>query len=193
MVQLSHPYMTTGKMIALTRWTFFGKAMSLLFNMLSRLVRFSSKEKLSFNFMAAMIWESKKIKSVTVSIVFPSIAMNWWDWMPWSWFFNCWVLSQLSPLPFTFIKRLFSSSSLSAIRVVSYAYLRFLIFLPAILISACVLSSPTFCMMYSEYKLNKHSDNIQPWHTPFPIWTQSVVPCPVLTLASWPAYRFLRS
>ena len=34
--------------------------------------------------------------------------------------------------------------------------------------------------------------NIQPWHTPFPIWNQSVVPCPVLTVASWPAYRFLK-
>ena len=46
--------------------------------------------------------------------------------------------------------------------------------------------------MYSAYKLNKQGDNIQPWHTPFPIWNQSVVPCPVLTVASWPAYRFLR-
>ena len=45
--------------------------------------------------------------------------------------------------------------------------------------------------MYSAYKLNKQGENIQPWHTPFPIWTQSVVPCPVLTAASWPAYRFL--
>ena len=43
--------------------------------------------------------------------------------------------------------------------------------------------------MYSACKLNKHSDNIQP---PFPIWNQSVLPCPVLTAASWPAYRFLR-
>ena len=43
-------------------------------------------------------------------------------------------------------------------------------------------------MMYSAYKLNKQGDNIQPWHTPFPIWNQSVVPCPVLTVASWPAY-----
>ena len=48
-------------------------------------------------------------------------------------------------------------------------------------------------MMYSEYKLNKQDDNIQPWCTPFPIWNQSVVPCPVLTAASWPAYRFLKS
>ena len=63
---------------------------------------------------------------------------------------------------FTFIKRLFSSSSLSAIRVVSSAYLRLLIFLPAILISACVSSSPAFLMMYSAYKLNKQGDNIQP-------------------------------
>ena len=46
--------------------------------------------------------------------------------------------------------------------------------------------------MYSAYKLNNRGDNIQPWHTPFPIWNQSVVPCPVLTVASWPAYRFLR-
>jgi len=41
--------------------------------------------------------------------------------------------------------------------------------------------------MYSAYKLNKQGDNIQPWQTPFPIWNQSVVPCPVLTVASWPA------
>ena len=46
--------------------------------------------------------------------------------------------------------------------------------------------------MYSAYNLNKQGDNIQPWHAPFPIWNQSVVPCPVLTVASWPAYRFLK-
>ena len=46
--------------------------------------------------------------------------------------------------------------------------------------------------MYSAYKLNKQGDNIQPWCTPFPIWNQSVVPCPVLTVASWPAYSFLK-
>ena len=55
-VQLSHPYMTTGKTIALTRWTFLGKVMSLLFNMLSRFIIFifSPKEQVSFNFMAAV-------------------------------------------------------------------------------------------------------------------------------------------
>ena len=46
--------------------------------------------------------------------------------------------------------------------------------------------------MYSAYKLNEQGDNIQPWCIPFPIWNQSVVPCPVLTVASWPAYRFLK-
>ena len=46
--------------------------------------------------------------------------------------------------------------------------------------------------MYSAYKLNKQGDNIQPWRTPFPIWNQCVVPCPVLTVASWPASRFLK-
>ena len=45
--------------------------------------------------------------------------------------------------------------------------------------------------MYFVYKLNKQGDNIQPWCTRFPIWNQSVVPCPVLTVASWTAYRFL--
>ena len=83
---------------------------------------------------------------------------------------------------FTFIKRFFSSSSPSAIRVVSSAYLRLLIFLPAMLIPACASSGPAFLMMYSVYKLNKQGDNMQPWHTPFPICNLSVVLCPVLML-----------
>ena len=77
--------------------------------------------------------------------------------------------------------------------VVSSGSLRLLIFLLAILIPACASSSQAFCMMSSAYKLNKQGDNIQPWHIPFPIENQSVVPCLVLTVASWPAYRFLRS
>ena len=56
----------------------------------------------------------------------------------------------------------------------------------------CASSTPAFRMMCSAYKLNKQGDNIQPWHIAFPIWNQSVVPCPVLTVASWPAYRFLK-
>ena len=57
------------------------------------------------------------------------------------------------------------------------------IFLPAILIPVCASSSPAFLMMYSAYQLNKQGDNIQPWHTPFPIWNQSIVPRSVLTAA----------
>ena len=79
MVQLSHPYMTTGKTIALTRWAFVGKVMFLLFNMLSRLVTtFLSKSKhLLISWLqspSAVILEPRKIKSDTVSIVAPSIS-----------------------------------------------------------------------------------------------------------------------
>ena len=78
-VQLSHPYMTTGKTIALTRWTFFGKVMSLVFNMLSRLViTFLPRSKrLLISWLqspSAVILEHSKIKSVTISIVSPSIC-----------------------------------------------------------------------------------------------------------------------
>ena len=76
--------------------------------------------------------------------------------------------------------------------MVSSAYLRLLIFLQAIFIPGCTSSSPAFLMMYSAYKLNKQGDNIQTWRTPFPIWNQSVVPCPVLTVASDLHTNFLR-
>ena len=78
-VQLSHPYMTTGETIALTRWTFVGKVMSLLFNMLSKLViTFLPRNKcLLISWLqspSAVILEPQNIKSVTVSIVCPSIC-----------------------------------------------------------------------------------------------------------------------
>ena len=176
MVQLSHPYMTTGKTIALTRWTFVGKVLCLLFNMLSRLVRaFLPRSKhLLISWLqspSAVILEAK-IKSVTVSIVSPSIChkvmrpdaitlvFSMLSFKP------AFLLSSLTFHPlslslsfFTFI--LFSSSLLSAIRVVSSAYLRLLIFLLAILIPACASSSPAFHRMYSAYKLNNQGDNIQ--------------------------------
>ena len=101
------------------------------------------------------------------------------------------ALSQLFHCPLSLSSRgFFSSSSLSAIRVVSSAYLRLLIFLPAILIPACGSFSPAFHMIYSAYKLNKQGDNIQPWCIPFPILNLSIVPCLVLTVASWATYRF---
>ena len=93
---------------------------------------------------------------------------------------------------FTLIKRFFSAFSLSSFRVVSSAYLRLLMFLLPVLIPACNASSPAFLLMCSAYKLNKHSDYRQPSCTPFLILNQPAVSYRVLTVASWPEYRFLR-
>ena len=185
--------MTTGKAIALTRWTFVTKLMSLLFNMLFRLVIAFLPRSKSLLLTICSDFGVHKIKSLTVSILSPSIChevMGLDGMILVFWMLNFKPTFSLSS--FTFIKRLFSSYLLSAIRVVSSVYLRLLIFLLAILLPACASSSPGLHMMYPAYKLNKQGDNIQPWCTPFPIWNQSVVPSPVLTVASWPAYRFLR-
>ena len=122
-VQLSHPYMTTGKTIALSRWTFVGKVMPLLFNMLSRLlIAFLPRSKcLLISWLqsqSAVILELQKIKSLSVSIVSPSIchAVMGLDAM----ILVFWMLSfklTFSLTSFTFIKRLFNSSSLSVICV----------------------------------------------------------------------------
>ena len=167
-VQLSHPYMTAGKTIALTIGTFISKVMSLLFNMqFGFVIAFLPRSKcLLISWLqspSAVILEPKKIKSVTVSTVSPSICHKVMG--PDAMIFIFWMLSfkpAFSLSSFNFIKRLFNSSSLSAIRVVSFAYLRLLIFLPAILILGCASSSPAFRLMYSAYKLNKQGDNIQP-------------------------------
>ena len=136
--------MTTGKTIALTRWTYVSKVMSLLFNKLSRFViAFFPRSK---GHLISRLW---------------SPSLN----------------NRCEP----------------TIRVVSSAYLRLLIFLLAILIPACVSSSPAFLIMQSACKLNKQGDDIQPWCTPFSIWNQSIFPCLVLTVASWPGNRFLRA
>ena len=88
-VRLSHPYKTTGKTIALTRRTFVGKVMSLLFNMLSWLViAFLSRSKhlliLRLQSPSAVILELKKIKSALFPLFPHLFVMKWWDWMPWS-------------------------------------------------------------------------------------------------------------
>ena len=154
--------------------------MSLLFNILSRLVITFLPRSMRLLISrlqspSAVILEPTKIKSVTVSYCFPM-------YLPWSdgtrchhlsfWMVNFKLTFSLSS--FTFIKRIFSSS-LSAIMVVSSAYLKLLIFLPASLIPACASSSLAFHMMYSAYKLNKQDDNIQPWGTPLSILSQPIV------------------
>ena len=87
---------------------------------------------------------------------------------------------------FTLIKRLSSSSSLSVewylLHIWSCWYF-----------SQQSWSSPAFHMMHSACKVNKQGDKIHPYLTSFPILSQFIVPCPVLTVASWPAYRFPRS
>ena len=178
MVQLSHPYMTTGKTIDLSRWTFVGQVMSLLFNMLSRLVIvFLPRSKhLLISWLrspSAVILEPRKIMSATVSTVSPSICYEVMGLNA-----MIFVFGMLSFRPtfslssFTFIKRLISSL-LSAVSVVSLsvchmwwsAYLRLLIFLPTILVPTCASSSPAFHMIYCAYKLNKQGSNKWPWHT----------------------------
>ena len=86
MVQVSHPYLTTGKTVALTIWTFVGRVMSLLFNMQSRFViALARGKRLSISWLqspSTVILEPKKIKSATVSTVSHLFAMKWWDRMP---------------------------------------------------------------------------------------------------------------
>ena len=154
MVQLSHPYMTTGKTTALTIQTFVDKVMSLLFNMLSRLVRafFPRNKGLLISWvqsLSTVILEPRNIKSATTSTFFPSSCheVMGLDAM----ILVFWMLSfrpVFSLSSFTLFKKLFTSSSLSTISVVSSACLR-LIFLPAILVRACASSSPAFHIMYS--------------------------------------------
>ena len=112
---------------------------------------------------SAVILEPKKIKLITVYIISPFICHEVIELD--AMIFFLWILSfklAFSLSSFTFIKRLFSASLLPAVGVVS-----------------------------SAYKLNKQGDNIQTWQVPFAIWNRSV-PYLVLTISSWPAYRFLR-
>ena len=149
-VQLSHPHMTTRKPMALTRWNFVGKIISLLFNMLSRLViTFLPRSKRllisRLQSPSAVILKPQKTKSLTVSIVSPSICHEVLE--PGAMILVLRMLSFKSTFSlssFTSLKRLFSCSSLSAIRVVSSAYLRLLMFLLVILIPASASCSPAF-------------------------------------------------
>ena len=151
-VQRSHSYMTTGKPIALTTQTFVGKVLSLLLNTMFRLTFFPRSKHLLISWLqspSAVILEPKKIKSVSVSTLSPSIchevmgldAMILVFWMlsfkptfhpPFS------PSSRSSLVPFCFLP----------LELVLSAYLRLLIFLPGILIPACASSSLAFCMIY---------------------------------------------
>ena len=136
-VQLSHPYITTRNTVALTRQIFVGKVMSLLFNMLSRLViTFLPRSKcLLISWLqspSAVILEAPPKKKVCHCFHCFPIYLPWRNGTGWHdlKFSECWVLSQLFHSPL----------------------------------------SRSRGFMYYAYKLNKLDDNIQPWHTPFPIW-----------------------
>ena len=115
---------------------------------------------MSFNFF--LILEPFKIKSVTVSIVSPSICHEVMGQDAMILVFCMLSFKSAFSLSSFTLKRLFSSSSLSSIKVVSSAYVRLLVFPPAILIPACTSFSLAFYIMYSAYKLNKQGDNMQP-------------------------------
>ena len=157
MVQLSHSHMTTRRALGLTIWTFIGKVISLLFNMLSRSVIVFLPGSKCFNFMVAVnICSDFGTQENKVCHCFHCFPI----YLAWSDRTRCqglhfWMLSfkpDLSLSSFTFIKRLFSFSLLSAIRVVSSAYLRLLIFLPEILIPVCASYSIFLVLFYDISK-----------------------------------------
>ena len=184
---------TPGKIITLTTW-----ALSLLLNMLSRfIIVFLPRNKhLLISWLQVpfkVIFGPKKKKILTLFphlFVSPSICHEVTG--PDAVILVFWMLRfkpaiSLSPS---------SRSILVPLRFlpIGYCFLisEVMVFFLALLIPACVSYNLTFCVMYFAYKLNKQGDNIQPWRTPFPIWNQSIVLCLVLTVASWPTYRFLR-
>ena len=121
--------------------------------------------------------------------------LTWWDQMPWSELFECWVLNQFFHIPL-----ILHFHQEAPYFLITFCHKGGVICLSeiidislAILIPDCASHDVlAFHMMYYAYKLNKHHDNIQPWCTPLPIWNQSIVPSLILTVASWPAYRLLR-
>ena len=171
---------------------------SLLFNMLSRFViAFLPRSKCLFiswlQSPSAAILEPPKIVCHCFHCFPISSAMKWRNYMPWSLFSECWILSKLFHSPLS----LSSRGSSIPVRFLPWGWCHLSIWdywysSRQSWFHLVLHPAHQFLMMYSAYKLNKQFENVRPWLTPFPIWNQSVVPCPVLTVASWPAYRFLR-
>ena len=148
MVKLSHPYMTTGKTIALTIWTFVGKVMSLIFNTLYRFViAFLPRSKCLLiswlQSLSTVILEPNKTKSITVSIFPHLFAMKWWTGHHDPSVLNAESEASFFTLLFYLYQRLFSGFLLSAIRTMLYAYLRLLIISPGNLDSSLYFIQPS--------------------------------------------------
>ena len=151
---------------------------------------------MSINFMTAITVHSDfgaQENKICHCFYFVSIYLSWSDGT------RCHDLSFLNvQFQASFFTLLFHPHQETPLVPLHFRHKRGVICISEVVISpsnvdpACDLSIPAFLIMYSTYKLNKQSDNIWPCHTPFPIWNQCVVPCPVLTVAAWPAYKFLR-
>ena len=197
MVQHSHTYVTTRKTIALTRWTFVSKVISLLFNMLSRFViaflPWSNHLLISWlQSPSIVILEPRKIKPVTIFIFSPSICPKvvGTDAVIFI-FLTLSFKPAFSLFSFTLIKRLFDSSSLYVLRVGYHLCIW----------GCCCFSWKSWfqlefvqcgvSQMCSAHKLNKQGDDIRPCHTLVSVLNWSFVPCLLLSVATWPAYRLL--
>ena len=191
MVQFPHPYMTTGKTIALTIQILVSQMMSLLFNKLSKFVIafFTRRNCLLILWLlptSTVIFEAQKSH---IYHCFHCFSI----YFPWSYgtrchdlsFFECWILSQLFHSPL-------SSSSRGSLVPLCFLALELYICISEVFdISPDNLDprlgfiSPAFCMVYSISKLNKQGDSIQPQHTLFPILNQSFVPCSNCSFLTW--------
>ena len=173
--------------------------MSSLFNTLSRfLIAFLPRSKhlliswlqSSFNFMHLQwFWNTRKESLSLFPLFSPSICHEVMG--PDAMIFVFWMLSfkpAFSLSSFTFIKKLFAFCHKGGVICIS----EIIVISPDNLDSGLCFIQCGISHVYSAHMLNKQNDNIQPSCTPFLIWNQSVVPCPVLTVASWPSYRFLR-
>ena len=153
------------------------------------LVSFSSKKQVCFNFMAAVTMysdfgaqENKACHSFHCFPIYLHEVMRLDNMILVFW---SWVLSYLFHSPLSLTSR---GSLVLCFLPEGWCHLHFDI-------SSSNLESSLYFIQSSiphdAYKLNKQGDTIQPWHTHFPVWIQPVVPYPVLTVASWPPYRFL--
>ena len=207
-----HAYMTTGKIIALTRWTFVGKVMSLLFNMLSSLIiAFLARSKsLLISWLqwpSTVFLEPPKIKSVTIYIVSPSSCHEVVG--PNAMILVFWMLSfkpTFSLSSFTFIRGSlvplhFLPQGWCHLLTWGYWYFFWKSWFQLVPHPACASSSLAFPMLYSADSwisrvttgsLDILLSRFEPSVVPCPVEKHSVVPCPFLTVASWPTYRFLR-
>ena len=191
-VQLSHPYTTTGKTTDLTRWNFVSKAVSQLFSMLSRLViAFLPRSKhLLISWLqspSAVILEPCQNK---VYHCFHCLPI----YLPWSDGTRCQNLHFLNVLSRLFHSPLSLSSRGSSVPLLlpqgwyhlcfwGYWYFSWQSYSNLCFIQPGISHDVLFI------KLNNHCDNIQYWLMLFPVWNQSEVPCPVLTVVSWPEGR----